>query len=200
MGFSRFVLGLSFLGLAADAAATDFIGIEMGRPLDMTRCVDFSYSDPAVYRQLGYGKQPAYPCWVPQADKSDREVRTDGMYVVIVKADVPDGISMLMPILFDGIVEVVVAETRGLAVQDGIEAALARKFGEPVRRVVAHPSNAFGATFPSTQAEWQLPDARVEFNGVNGNVKSGRITIMTARGQARMQAQAEMEQAGKIGF
>ncbi len=200
MWFGRFMLGCFAMAAATSASAADFIGIELGKPLDMVRCVTFSYSDPAVYLKPGYGKQPIYPCWVPQADKRDTVVRATGMYVVIVQADVPEGISMLMPILFDGSAEVVVADTRGLAVQEGLATALAKKFGEPTKHSVEHRSNAFGATFPSIKAEWLLPDARVEFNGVNGNVKNGRITIMTPRGERLMQAQAEAEQGGKVGF
>jgi len=200
MWFGRFVLGCFAMASAVSAFATDFIGLELGKPLDMVRCVTFSYADPAVYLKPGYGKQPVYPCWVPSADKSDKVVRSTGMYVVIVQTDVPEGVSMLMPILFDGSIEVVVAETRGLAVQEELVAALVRKFGEPTKRTVEHPSNAFGATFPSINAEWVLPDARVEFSGVKGSVKNGRITVMTTRGEELMQAQAEAEQGKKIGF
>lgn len=197
MSYSRATLRLgisaSLILLAANAYALDFMGIPMGEPVSMVRCVDFKYDNAVEYMKPGYGTQPVKPCWLPDGDRRVRTIPADGPFVIWIHAAAdkwPEGVVRTMGIVIDGKIESITAETRGAVAQESLFAGLSTKFGPPKKLEMVAFQNAFSATYQSIDAIWETGDATVNFRGFKDTLTLGYITANTYAGTAYLTEEA----------
>lgn len=88
----------------------------------------------------------------------------------------------------DGVLDSIAVTTRGPSYQANIIAAITERFGPATTSETREASNALGAKWSVTKAEWNLPDARIYFNCFS--IKECFLTIRTPAAQARFTARA----------
>lgn len=84
--------------------------------------------------------------------------------------------------LIEGRIEGIIASTGGLTTSMSASDDLIKKYGQPTEKLVATAQNGFGASFDNTILIWDLPDVKVKYFPIFGNVKEGRIDIFSPTG------------------
>jgi len=75
--------------------------------------------------------------------------------------------------------------TYGEQSQEAVFRDLKAKFGKPRSNRTDHLQNRFGARFHGIRAWWDRPNCKVEFNGIDGEIDYGSISIDAKSANAR---------------
>ncbi len=97
--------------------------------------------------------------------------------------ELPLGInSSIGGIVADGTLEALIIGTGGLDAQTAVLEKLREKYGEPSLLEPQTVKNRLGASFQTFTASWRFPNLTVIFNGMEGSLNHGLITIGTTKG------------------
>jgi hypothetical protein len=97
--------------------------------------------------------------------------------------ELPLGInSSIGGIVIDGMLEALIIGTGGLDAQTAVLEKLRQKYGEPSVLESRAVQNRLGASFQTFTASWRFQNLTVTFNGLEGSLDHGLITIGTNKG------------------
>jgi hypothetical protein len=155
-------------------------GLLLAQRFDIPECpkmklgksVTYSGATKAICFQRGYGKEN-------QSGPVEGSVSIEFPIM-----DLPLGVTggSVGGTIIDGRLEGVIVGTSGLSVQYVMLGKLKDKYGEPSRFVLSKAQNRLGATFDTFTATWTFENLLVVFDGVDGSLDHGLITIGTKKG------------------
>lgn len=188
------------VSLASNAGAeVTVFGVAMKQPLPFGECAFSEIKVPKrgqailgkSYLQYTVHSPSSRPCYERTLIGSAAPLDHESVAIKFPIGDEPtlSKHGQLAARLIDGRVERLWFWTKGLRHQQVDMDALTAKFGAPSANEVRAVSNAFGATFTSINAGWDLPDGiKVTYASTTGTIDTGMFVASTAIGEQSFQA------------
>jgi hypothetical protein len=155
-------------------------GLRLAQPFDIPECrkmklgnsVTYSGPTKGICFQRGYGKES-------QSGPVEGSVSIEFPIM-----ELPLGVTggSVGGTIIDRRLEGVIIGTSGLSVQFVMLGKLKEKYGEPSQFIARKVQNRLGASFETFTATWTFENLLVVFNGVDGSLDHGLMTIGTKKG------------------
>lgn len=155
---------------AATAGPTAY-GFEFGKPLALPECERRPPSAVSAYMD------PYLPAREPCV-KPGRQPNRAGIAMPLSQqpAHASNGMGAF---LVDGALGALLVNTSGWMSQSLIYSDIIAKYGQPTTSRMVPMTNRYGARIDGIVATWSLPDLRIEFHGIMGNIDQGLLVIGT---------------------